>query len=508
MGEAVASYISTLSPVFFVSQVFTIVILTVFGSLIVACACKGRSSLFDVLLYFPVGISVYALVSFALLVSGIKFGLLSVTVLCVLIAVAAIFMIVRKGWSVTGGFTGEQVIIGMITLLCISVISTSGIISVSVMNDSLYYYSMYPKALVHYGYLRPNFNVFLTDIGQMSALINTLPYMYGFNENFGILTCLNINTLLLFAYAVYECAIRYLGKKTAMVTSVMLTLVLVSSMPYVIMSKWMMSNSYFMCFMFICVYAAFRTGEDKDTAIPAGRLFIIGIMFSVLSFLRMEGCVIAIILVLCFSVLAFSNRQLTVTFLLPVIVIAAVYDIKVFLMMDIDAPYTFLTPAKAAIQMAALAAVTVYILLLRGRMPAIMDKRLDLIIPGGLVLVNILLCIYNPGRYLGNLKAFVYNISHRSGWGLFPMLLVAVYVLCFIVSCGKGTFGYTFWDMCLVSYLLTCLAVGFARGDALRESIGDSGNRVLLQVTILAFYAACVHVISALLPDVKGTAGD
>ena len=60
---------------------------------------------------------------------------------------------------------------------------------------------------------------------------------------------------------------------------------------------------------------------------------------------------------------------------------------------------------------------------------------------------------------------------------------------------GKGL-GYE--DLCFIAYLLTALAVSFARDDALRESIGDSGNRVLLQGTLLAYYAAAMHVVRLL----------
>ncbi|MCR5356428.1 MAG: hypothetical protein K6E63_03405 [Lachnospiraceae bacterium] len=508
MSEAVASYIGSLTPGFFMNQVITIFLLTLLGSLVTVCACKGKSSLLYVLLYFPAGLSIYALISFVLLVSGIHFDRLSVTLPCAAAAVIAAVLIIKNKWSITGGFTVKQCVIGIITMLCIIVISTCGILSVSVTNDSMYYYLMYPKALVHFGYLRRGFNVFLTDIGQMSAIINTLPYMYGFNESFGILTFLNIDTLLLFACAVYEAAAKQLDKKKAAAACIMMTLILISSMPYVIMSKWMMSNSYFMCFMFICVYLSYRIGSRKEAAPEAGELFILGIMFAVMSFLRMEGCMIALILTVCFATLDYTNRQLAVTFLMPILLIAVSYDIRIFLTMDIDAPYTFLTPVKAVIQIAAVIAVAAYVLFLRDRLPSFFNKRLDILIPAGLALVNAVLCVYNPGRYLGNLKSFVFNISHRSGWGLFPMLIIGIYVLCFIVSKGEGTFKYTFADLCFLSYLLTCLAVGFARGDALRESIGDSGNRVLLQVTILAFFAACDHIIALLLPGVKDTAGD
>ena len=44
--------------------------------------------------------------------------------------------------------------------------------------------------------------------------------------------------------------------------------------------------------------------------------------------------------------------------------------------------------------------------------------------------------------------------------------------------------------------MLTAIAVSFAREDALVENMADSGNRVMLQVTLLAFFAAAVKVIT------------
>ena len=76
------------------------------------------------------------------------------------------------------------------------------------------------------------------------------------------------------------------------------------------------------------------------------------------------------------------------------------------------------------------------------------------------------------------------------------MMIIGIYAMCFIASYKRGrAFVYTYWDLCFISYMLTATAVSFARGDALRESIGDSGNRVMLQVILLAFFAAAEHIL-------------
>jgi hypothetical protein len=293
-----------------------------------------------------------------------------------------------------------------------------------------------------------------------------------------------------------------------------------------------------------------------------------------MAFMRMEGCIVALVLVLCFSTLkTYTNRQLFTAFILPVFVFSLLYDIRIFGIMKIIAPYTFLTKTKAAIQLAALLGVGVYLLFIRGAVTDRLFINIRILIPAGLVMINVLLFLYDRTLYVENMKAFAANISHQSGWGLFPMLIIGIYVMCAVVSwhgrttggtekaadrttegteqAADGTTGGTeqaadrttggteqsadrkprvdtenpegisgketapagrddhtvrnnrgkglgYEDLCFIAYLLTALAVSFARDDALRESIGDSGNRVLLQGTLLAYYAAAMHVIRLL----------
>ena len=76
------------------------------------------------------------------------------------------------------------------------------------------------------------------------------------------------------------------------------------------------------------------------------------------------------------------------------------------------------------------------------------------------------------------------------------MIVIGIYVMWFIARSEKSGYNDTYWDLCFAAYFLTAIAVSFARDDALRESIADSGNRVMLQVTLLAFFASAMRVIS------------
>lgn len=509
MSEMISLYLGKTSTAYFLEQVMVILVLLAFGFIVNLCLCRGNMDMPEMLLAFPTGISLYSLTSFILLVSGSPFNRVSVTGICILIAAICLFCTFRSGkMAYMGGSSRKETIIYLITMLCIAVISTSGIISVSVSNDSLYYYWMYPRALVSYGFLRPQFDVFLTDVGQTSATLNTLPFMYGFNEGFGIQTFLGINTLFIAIYAIYRNAGARLERKKAYIATVILSLLLICTQPVLIMFKWIMSNGYFMCFMFMVVYCAYTFDRKRaaDSSVDMrGRVAILGILMLQMSMLRMEGIMVTLVLVICFSTLKYRNTELFCAFLLPEFVCALAYSFWVFIVCNVDAPYTFLTPEKALLQLAAIAAVSVYVMIFRGRRFDPVGKRIKVILPLSIIAADLVLFLLNKTLFAENLSAFARNISNRSGWGLFPMYIIGVYVLLFIVSFKKGekSGAMTFWDMCFVCYLLATLAVCFAREDALRESIGDSGNRVLMQVSLLAFYAGADHLIG--LVDGTGT---
>lgn len=499
MSEMITSYIGDMSMIFFVRQTVVIFALFLIGLLTAAVSYGNKTGLFEVLISFPVGLSVYSLFSFVMLVMGIPFNAASITVLCLTEALICVIILCRRSfWK---GLSRKHVFSIIITVLCISVISSSGLLPVSVSNDSLYYFHMYPNALAHNGSYRMQFNVFLTDVGQASATLNTLPFIYGFDEGFGIQTFMNINTLLLVIYALFGKCMEGLDKKRAVTVTAILAAVLVCSMPYIVMSEWIMSNGYFMCYMFICAFTVRRYEENECK----GRI-VMGLLFTMMSLLRMEGCITALILVLCFSTLKYTGKKLFTIFLIPVFAATVMYDIRIFLLMKIDAPYTFLTPLKAIIQLAAIVAVSVYVLLIKGRIHDLFGRYMGIAILLSLILANAVLFLYNRALYIVNAKAFVNNLSNQSGWGLFPMLIIGVYIMWFIARSGKTGYNDTYWDLCFAAYLLTAIAVSFARDDALRESIADSGNRVMLQVTLLAFFAAAMRVISLISND--GTADD
>lgn len=499
---ALADFLHQFSARFFINQLLTIIVLFLFGLFLIMCIRKDCKDIWTLLLAYPLGLAVYVLTCFLLLLCGIPLRTESIllTLLCVS---AALFI-----WKKPVPSVKQELLyfkqsctehawkrwtfgIAALCVLGLAALAVSGILSVSLSNDSMYYYSLYSRALVKYGAYRREFNVFLTDVGQGTALIGTLPFFFGFNETFGIQQFFHINFLCIFTYAVYEQAAKAgMQKKQAVLTAGLSLLVMQSSMPFIIVSKWVMANVYFMEYLFISCYLAFRFENEKERI-----LLIQGALMAVLSLLRMEGTVFVLFAVLCISVLHYKNRELACCFLLPSVILQIFYDIRIFLTMEISAPYTFLTEKKALVQLAGMAAVLCYLLFIRGRYFKKLQAHMNYLVIAGLLLINLGLCALDYHIYFGNLQAFGANLFNQSGWGLFPGLVIAMLILL-----PKKGYSLSFTELLWIGYLLITLAVCWARDGVLREGVGDSGNRVLLQIVPLVVYAFTIRVIQWLVP--------
>lgn len=477
-------FLTDFQGVFFWRQTAVILGLFLYGFLCRIVLRRNNPVIRDFFLAFPFGISMYCLSGFLLLITGIPFRVDTICCLMLLFFVIMLLLGTKRpyGFQTMPWYFTLSVVIGVFVLACFC---TSGLLSVSVSNDSLYYYSMYGKALVHYGMYRPQFDVFLTDVGQGAAIIGALPHLFGFNETFGIQHFFNLSFLGYFGYALFN-ETRQAGNRRAFIFTALSILTLLVSMPYVIVSKWVMANVYFMETLFMTVYLAYELVRDER---EREILFDLSVFITVLSLLRMEGTIMVLMILLCMSLLDFTNKELFVQGLLPMSVLGIAYDIYIFLIIKVSAPYTFLTKGKALIQIAGMCAVGIYFVWVRNKRFKFISEHLKLWLISGLVLVNGALFVRNPGVFIGNMKAFLGNLFGQSGWGIFPVFMLALLVLTF-----EWPVKLHYFDVLSLGYLLVTLAVCFAREGVLREGVGDSGNRVLLQIVPLLLFTVAMHV--------------
>ena len=489
MKELLHVITKELSLDFFIRQLITVIILFSLGYVInyIVTWNKNdeRTQLVRVILSFPVGLSVFTVSGLSMLIFNIDYNSLNI-IFGVITLLLILLMIYRPKWN---HFLSKKTVIFLGIGTVLAIIAVSGIISVGFSNDSMYYYSAYPHEIVRYGRLWHKFDTFLTDVGQGTAVINTLPFLFGFNESFGIHNYFNISFICFFFYAVYDEASLYYEIKKSLIFAAISTGFLVTSMPFVIISKLVIANVYFMETLFIVLYLNYRFKNDEN-----GFVFIRALLLLMVSFIRIEGALFAGFAMLTYIMQNDYKKRDVAYETIPVIILQAMYFIRIYLLIDeIYAPYTFMNKGKAIVVVLFNVAVLIYGFVL----PAFSDKLKKYLSPvtvtfTALILVNALLFIYDYSLFLVNVKALMSNLLLNSGWGFFAAVIVVV-----IAIVPKVRISDCYFDYFFIGFLLVSFAACFARGDDLRIDLFDSGNRVLLQIVPFVVYAFTFRFIKA-----------
>ncbi len=518
---------------YFLRQVMVIVGLFTAGLIPAGVIRKRLPGKRDMLLAFPLGLSLFGVSGFLLLIFGVRLSVHNIIVLYILL-MAAFIAYVRLRPCDAGQqlyFEDEEVpagdlpdkgsfkeaenkknscrdaafaAAGYAVVILAALFSCSGILSQIVTNDSVYYYSMYPSILVHDGFISASLDKYLTDVGQTTAVIQCLPFLFDFDQSFGIQHFLNINFILIFFTGLYEAFSGFYDlckPGFSLAASLLGTLFLVSCEPFIVLSKWILSNVYFMDFLFIVFLLELTAGgggRGSDNTFPdraEERLLDFRILFmsAFLIMSRMEGGVLVFVLALAFSVLPIGKEKLLIHFALPLCIMEVGYYGMIYLRIGIDPLYSFLDPKTALLMVGLIVALMVYIILIRDR---IKNAYLPLLLLILLTLGNAGLLFINSGRYLTNLKAFFLNVRLGNGWGLF-LIVIVIYCIMLIYELvrrrGRDIPVVLFLPAALV---LAVIAVCFARGGVLAVRTSDSGNRVLMEIVPLLVFSVFVQGIS------------
>ena len=481
----ITEYLAASAGSNYAKQLFVILAIFVFGALITDRFVKNVSAKLRSVLIFPTGIAAFTVTAYVMIVTGIPYNKWSVS--AVLIAEAAAVIISgRRSYSKNDiSSYGKNMLITIAAVTAFAAFATSGIMPVSISNDTMYFFRRYPDSIVYFGGLRDQFDFWMTDTGLGIVSVDTLPALFGFKESFGIREFFHIDFIAFFGLCVSDKAKERLDVRAAVVAAVLVTLFLETATPFAILGHWALANMYFMEMFFIAAYTA--TGHERETE------GITPLLLVALSLFRIEGTMFVVWLILCIALYTGLGRKLAVYALLPMTVLFGAYCLKVFAFYYVlDDIYLFLTPVKAVLLVGAMAAAGIYLAFICPRLKPAIAKRLPLMYIGALVLGNVLLCIRDTGLYLGNLSAFYANLFRQSGWGMLPyfviamtVLLIAEYAIDFIKK-EKGFDAPDPFTLTLTAgFLLMVVAASYGRGDVLAEDVGDSGNRVLLQVVPL-----------------------
>lgn len=481
----ITEYLAGSSMIYYIRQCAVIVAIFVFGSILCDLFLKKETNLLmRAVVAYPTGLSAFAVTAYAMLTFGIPYNTLTVTAAVLVEAGIALFLNRKSLADAAGKDRLRHMIFALGAALTVSLIACSGLIPVYISNDTMYYFKRYPECIVHYGALRDQFDSWLTDTGLGSVCLETLPSLFGFGESFGIREAFHINFLLFFGSVVYARSEKYLtGKTSKILASVIVTALLAVTTPFLILGHWALANMYFMELFFIAAYTAFD--------IP-GSTGALSTMLIALSLLRMEGTLFAVWLVLCIAVYTDLGKKLSLYVLFPVAILFGMYCRKIFFDFYLfDDIYVFLTPQKAILLILAVVSAAIWLLIVP-ILPKGLTRLLPVIYIAGAVGANIVLAVRNSELYLGNLKTFGINLFGQSGWGILPHLLIGMtlilvieYVILIVKKEGAFEKSNLVNITMTIGFILIALVASFGRGDALSDYIGDSGNRVMLQVVPL-----------------------
>lgn len=495
--------LSDLSSGYYIRQVLAILFLFLIGTLFLYAIREHMRPIWLYLLAFPMGLALWCIAGFLLLAIGIRFSLLTELLVIAVIMLVFWFLTwyrhrfleqtdhIRKPFHMTG--------IVLVIMLIIACIAVSGVISISISNDTMYYYMYYPEVLAKEGAYLRGYDVFLSDVGPMAAIIGTIPALLGFDQFYGIQQMYLINFLLIFSLFVYERAQEKLQHKTSIWVTVAAALLLMTATPFVVLSKWILANMYVMGYSFILFALAFKVAEKRteNTEDQRDYMIVFMVLSAMISMLRMEGGMLMCFMIVCISTLRFENRELIMRFLLPASVMPCIYYVRYFLFLKVSPVYSFLTWQKAVVAIGVMVLLGHYLGGIRGKHLLRLQKHTGWLILTGLVMVNAALFVIAPSDYIVVLRAFCQNFVYQQGWGYILYLLMACYIALFFAGNIRHK-EICYENLVFLGYMFYTLAVSFARGGGLRRDVADSGNRVMLQVIPFMIFALVCTAIEFL----------
>ncbi|MCR5746186.1 MAG: hypothetical protein K6G03_00575, partial [Lachnospiraceae bacterium] len=271
---------------------------------------------------------------------------------------------------------------------------------------------------------------------------------------------------------------------------------MLTSSAYLTTAKWVMAGVYFMSYYFITMILAYESAKVEKK--PYVVLMILAVMTAML---RHEGIVfILLLIVLLAAEESYRGIELTRVFLMPIFIGAALYYIKVFVILGVQPLYAFLTWRKALIILGTVIFSGVFLIIMdicgKTGLIAVIKKHLFIIVPFVLLMINVGLCVLETETYITNLKVFYVNLRTRAGWGYFGYIAAVVFFGLFIRAVIRKEWSISFFDSIMFAYVLTVIIVSFGRGFELRTGVGDSGNRVLLTSVPIIVYAMVIRLVA------------
>ena len=483
-----------------IRQIICVLFLFILGLITLLNVKRSLSESWLVLLAYPVGFALWGAVSCIILCVGIRYNLLSMSVILLLIEIGLALMKTGEEKKEHKEFLIRSCII-IIGIVCVM---STGALYTFASHDSHYFIDILGRGIFLEGGLTENFKTYMLHTGIAPATINSLMCMLGGDTIYGVHHCLVLNFYIIFAYAVYKETLKYYKKKKAIIVAVM-TVCAMASIPAIqLLSGWIISNTHIMIYSFLLI-VIFKRIEQLN-AIPADYKVILTILIVFMTFLRADAPIFMGCLFVCLSITQIRNRDIVLWCILPSACSVVIYYIVCCIVLKNNLNGVLLMPGTMSAMIGLYVVLLGWFCVIRNKRMFFFQRRYVELVLMGLISLIVVLSVYARQMTLEIIKVYIYNftsITTDAGWwAMNAVFLLLLWFACYQIKCQKVSLE-EFYALVLFG---ATFALGMLRamlGLSPRKGFGDSFNRTFISYIPIVVYVVVIKVVFMMKSDLS-----
>ena len=470
-----------------IRQILASIGLYLIGYITVYCTIGRAHHIYACIWAVPVSVTIWSVSGMMLLLLGIPYCRLSAVF--TFVSLASILCGKRLKSIRYGNW--KAMTRSVLWVIGICIVIATGILPIQMSSDSYYYLMQYGEIVAKTGLLSfDTTGAMMTWTGLSAALLSSFASLMGFET----ITVIHWGMVISLIGAVYVEIYQFLSgcmqdRKKVVTYTLLFTLTMVLMPPFLLLSSWVISNTYCMCLFYFLMVGLKKYKEQEN--MNAGCLTVLSLMMVWLCMSRAETCVCVASVVFLVGMIGFSQKEML--FLsVPAAVFQTLFFFRLILQQTAsnrsvyDSMYT--KPVIVVMLIAVWGAV-LYSSLIEMQWFGWLKKKMPLFITIGLPILCVLIFLMDSGKFLVGMDSIRYNILNEF-WSASPFL-IGILVFLYILFCRKLNFYIMFAYM----YIFLNLALCLGRKQPLRYGYGDSCNRILISAIPIVYYALIYSLI-------------
>lgn len=439
------------------------------------------------LLSIPTGIAFWGILSILVMLSGIKYSLVTMILSCVVVEVLT--LIIRSRKKIKLRYKREDILkIVILTFGIISVLSI-GLVYAYSAGDTITYIDLLGKAFVIEGGFSSHFETVFLSTGIGLATLSSLTYMLGSNNVYIIHSMFILNFFFFLWYVLYKKIVISIYTKYARVLSFICAASIFILPPILYFSGWIISNVYIMCYLFI-LSILLMEGEESSK-VDVGTSILTGILCVFFVYLRSDALITLSCLVLSAVIGKIATRKMILFIMLPSLLAMILYYGKIYLILGTKGEGLFLDVRTIGAMFILMIMLMVYYAFFRNKRLLFFQKNMVLIVTIILLLFMAVLYMVSPETFIYSMSIYNINttdISSQGGfWGVTGIFVLMMLLLSHMYNDSK----FKSIEFLVIILVLTNMIMGPLRaylGVEPRIGVGDSFNRAFISYLPLVMW--------------------